>query len=134
MKLLILFILLLLLSPQAHAMLFPDLRICNFAKTSVAYQVIGLEAKPTECSSWRRLDADTPIQCQTIKLFDGPCQNSSMDSVRVVFDTDRNGRCVIPMIKVTSPGKIDVGVERQDPDQIPKGTYRSPLVCRWNYQ
>ncbi|MBI1861714.1 MAG: hypothetical protein HYR96_12425 [Deltaproteobacteria bacterium] len=120
----------LMVSP-AFGMLYPELRICNYTRTSIGYQILGLETKPIECSRWNRLEADSPFQCQTVKLFEGPCQSSGFDSVRAVFDSDRYGRCVIPMIKVTSPGRIDLVVERQEPDSDNPG--RLPLYCRWAY-
>ncbi len=109
--------------------------MCNYTHNTVAYQVLALDGNMTECSLWNRLEADMPFQCQTVKLFDGPCQNSTMDSVRVVFDSDRYGRCVIPYVKVTSPGKIDVFVERSELGvSSERGSFvRLPMVCRWLY-
>lgn len=126
----------LVLSNGASAMLFPELRVCNYTRNTVAYQVLAVDQQMSECSPWNRLEADVPYQCQTVKLFDGPCQTSTMDSVRVLFDSDRYGRCVIPFIKVTSPGKIDVFVERAESDTPPVLTQRPirlPMMCRWLY-
>lgn len=115
------------------AMLYPDLRLCNFTRNTVAFQIVGLDARPIECSSWRRLEADMPFQCETVKLFEGPCQNADMDSVRIFFDSDRYGRCIIPFVKVTSPGKIDVLIERQEGEMVSGAFMRLPMSCRWLY-
>ena len=117
----------------AVAMIYPDLRVCNYTRNAVAYRIIGLDTRPIECSPWRRLEADLPFQCETVRLFDGPCQTGVMDSVRVVFNSDRYGACVIPFVKVTSPGKIDVFVERQEGVIKDNKAIRLPTNCRWLY-
>lgn len=122
-----------LLTQCAFGMLYPDLRLCNYTRNTVAFQVIGLDTRAIECSAWSRLEADIPFQCETVKLFEGPCQYANMDSVRVIFDSDRYGRCVIPFVKVTSPGKIDIFVDRELGAVVRDTIVRLPMSCRWLY-